>query len=97
MENGSFVFAIDGVLEKWKTDFSSLVSGISCPAERDNGFLARIVDLKNTMEVDMQQDSYPFNEYLNANITEEQVNTATGRLKLRKATGIDNLNLPCLI
>lgn len=48
-------------------------------------FLARIVDLKNIMAAIMQQDSYSFNQYLNANITEEEVKRSTEGL--RKATG----------
>lgn len=91
LENGSSVFAIDCILKKWETDFGSLFSGSNCPAEWNNCFLARIVDLKNIMEANMQQDSYSFNQYLNASITEEEVKRAIGGLKLRKATGIDNL------
>uniref|UniRef100_A0A0E9QVM3 Uncharacterized protein n=1 Tax=Anguilla anguilla TaxID=7936 RepID=A0A0E9QVM3_ANGAN len=54
------------------------------------------------MEANIQQDSYSFYQYLNASVTEEEVKRAIGGLKLRKATGIDNLanellKLPCLL
>lgn len=63
----------------------------NCPAEWDIFFIGRMVALKNTMEANMQQNSYSFNQYLNTNIADEDIKGTIGRLKLRKATGIDNL------
>ena len=101
LENGSSVFAIDCVLKKWETDFGSLFSGSDCSVEWDNCFLAEKVNFINTVEAKMRQDSYFGNQLLNVCITEREVKSAIGRLKLRKATGVDNLSnellkLPCL-
>lgn len=57
--NGSSVFAMCS--KKWETDFG-LFPGSNCPTEWDNCSLARILDLSNIMETNMQQDSNPFNQ-----------------------------------
>ncbi len=49
----------------------------------------------------MLQDSHPSNQFLNSSISEDEVKRAIGRLKVRKATGMDDLpneilKIPCL-
>lgn len=44
------------------------------------------------MEADMQQDAYLANQYLKANVAEEEIKGPIGRFKLRQATGIDSMS-----
>lgn len=51
------------ILKKQEADSGCLFSGKNYPAKWDNCSLSGIIDLKDIMELDMQQDAYLPNQY----------------------------------
>jgi hypothetical protein len=86
-ENGDIISDIDGVLNKWKSDYEHLYNDSSNPDWYDNDHLESI------RSVGDNATDTPDTELtvINSAITREEVQDAVSRAKLRKAAGVDDI------
>lgn len=84
-ENG-FTSNEKEVLEKWKKDFEHLYNAPENP-DFNNDFLDRIRNEKENIENNLTET----NDYINRAISFDEVETVINKLKLNKATGIDEI------
>ncbi len=76
------------VIEKWRNDFSQLLNDSIHPHFNDD-FLNEIIEEKKEREEMMNDPQYDENQYLNRDISVDELITVTNKTQNRKATGID--------
>ncbi len=88
-QNGDLVTDIDAVLNKWKTEYEKLYKPTN--ENFDEDFYREMLDLLRTAENRMKDPLYVPNQYLNKNISADEVNSTIDKLKNKKAPGLDNI------
>ena len=88
--NGALISDTETVLHVWKQEFSNLYNvPDDSGSDFDNDFYERIKHEKRNME--RHYDQYPEHSDLNNDVSIQEVNNATRRLKDDKATGCDEI------
>ena len=78
------------VLNTWRDEFSGLYNRpVDQNVDFDNEFYADAMNYKNRCEYNMSQPDYISNDFLNGNISLEEVEKVLNRLKNNKACGFD--------
>ena len=85
-EAGSIDYNEKNVFEKWKNDFSTLYNTEPLPGTFDDDFYTWVM----TEKLQLEQTSVQ-NQYLNRDISEDEVRKALNKAKSGKAVGIDNI------
>ncbi len=89
-DNHEIVSELDRVLDKWKTEFHSLYS---CPSNSDDNFnetfYENALHNKRIKEQEMDSDEYVSNPEINMPLSFEELERCVGKLKLKKAVGLD--------
>ena len=79
----------DVVHDKWKNYFSSLYNA-ALISPHDEQY-TQLINMKEDVEYNMSQNYYSNNNYLNSNISYDEVEKCIGRLKPHKAAGYDGI------
>ena len=89
--DGNLVTNLDAVMDKWKKDYENLYK----PSNEnfDETFYKEILDLLRMAENRMKDPLYVPNQYLNRNISTDEINNVLDKLKNRKAPGLDNIRV----
>ncbi len=88
-DDGNLVTDLDIVFDKWKKDYENLYKPNN--ENFNESFYREIIDLLRTAENRMKDPLYVPNQYLNKNISTDEVNNIIDKLKNRKAPGLDNI------
>ena len=79
----------DAVRDKWKNDFSSLYNA-ALISPHDEQY-TQLINMKEDVEHNMLQHDYNNNNFLNSNISYDEVEKCIRRLKPDKASGYDGI------
>lgn len=79
------------VLNKWKQDFSNLLNCPDSTNNFDNEFYSNILNHKNQLEDEMNNENYICNEFINEPIRIDEVYNVVTKLKNKKSVGIDQI------
>ena len=79
----------DAVRDKWKNDFSSLYNA-ALISPHDEQY-TQLINMKEDVEHNMLQHDYHNNNFLNSNISYDEIEKCIGRLKPDKASGYDGI------
>ena len=79
----------DVVRDKWKNDFSSLYNA-ALISPHDEQY-TQLINMKEDVEYNMLQNDYSNNNYLNSNISYDEVDKCIRRLKPHKSAGYDGI------
>ena len=85
--DGDLTSNTDHVLSAWKHDFHSLYNKVIV----ENETYQEMIHRKEQLEESMRESNYRENEFINFDITFEEVEKVVNRLKYRKAVGIDGI------
>ncbi len=88
-ENGEIVRDLEAVLLKWKTEYENLYKSDS--STFDENFYEDIKSMLRNSENNMNDPLYVSNEFLNRNISKDEIDKVVDRLKNKKAPGIDKI------
>lgn len=89
--NGDISYDQNTVLSRWQNDFCALYNTHQTNIPVDAEFIERIKETKNSIERIMTDVLYDNNDYINRNITNEEVRQIALKAKNGKATGMDNI------
>ena len=91
-QGSNLVADTDTVLNTWRNDFSNLYNKPqNMNAEFNDTFYEDILQQKHLWEVEMNQSTYVSNALLNRDISFDEVEKMTQRLKNNKACGFDSI------
>lgn len=91
LDNGETENKKEVVLGRWEKGFGDLFSGSHIPPGFDDTFLKEACAIKCSREIAMNHPVYCSNEFLNHDISLDEVKLTISKAKLNKAMGIEGI------
>ena len=88
--DGSVITDHTEIMNRWRSDFSSLYNVDIDRYENDPDYIA-LLNLKNGLEAQQNLPGYKYNTFLNGELSIDEIEKTVKPLKQKKATGCDNI------